>query len=564
MMHDLKILFIILVLLCTTGNLCQAQNSDKTNTDAAVDTNIVEILMKEHNKSKLEYKIVETKESINRSRINNNQAELGRLLLLLGSLYMEIGEYETSLNTLDELNKTTHDDTLRLKIHYNKASIYGRTMKYDAAIEELSLLRKLNETLNNKTIEAYALNQIGVIYAMQKSLDVAQKYVEQSLALSIENNDYECMANAYSNLATFCNDADSSIGQYLGYSHKALHYYQLTGNNRYILSLYNDMVMRFWEHEMQDSVDVYLNRMFELMPRVDFPEEVARIGVNLFLMGKIENEDIILKMFERLEEDGYLENNIEILISSHYFNYKLASKDGDFEKALGFYQKYKSATDTFYMRLNTDKINIIERNFALENAQEVMKRKGQQRVMAGIIILLAFILIIILLTRIVINHKSKIKKATAQQATLQTKLDGKNKELVAYLMQLIKIKENNNKMIGYLRANSKNFKKENSEVISSMIADLKNNANDDFWTEFNLRFKDVNSEFYQKLSDHYPGLTVNERRLCAFLYLDMSTKEVANITGQSIDSINLARTRLRRKLGLTSQKSPINSFLQNL
>jgi len=301
-----------------------------------------------------------------------------------------------------------------------------------------------------------------------------------------------------------------------------------------------------------------------LMPQVDFPEEVARIGVNLFLMGKIKNEDIVLKMFERLEEDGYLKDNIEILISYYFFNFKLASRDKNFENALDFFQNYKSATDTFYMRLNTDKINIIERNFALEKQQEVMKRKDQQRVMAGIIILLLFILIIILLTLIVIKHKSRIKKASEEQHTLQTKLDGKNKEMVAYLMQLIKIKENNNKIISYLKANSKNFKKENTPVVNSMIADLRNNMNDDFWTEFNLRFKDVNQEFYQKLNDQYPDLTVNERRLCAFLYLDMSTKEVANITGQSVDSINLARTRLRRKLGLTSQKTPINTFLQNL
>jgi len=564
MLPDLKSLFIVAVLLCMFGNLCQAQNNDETNTDVAVDTNIVDILMKEHNKSKLEYKIVETKELINQARIDNNQVELERLLLLLGSLYMEIGEYETSLNTLDELSTTTNDDTIQLKIHYNKASIYGRTMKYDDAIDELLSLRSLNETIKNQTIEAYALNQIGVIYAMQKSMDVAQKYINASLAISIESNDYVCMANAYSNLASFCNDADSSIKQYLDYSHKALHYYNLTGNKNYILSLYNDMVMRFWEEEMQDSVDVYLNRMLELMPQVDFPEEVARIGVNLFLMGKIKNEDIVLKMFERLEEDGYLKDNIEILISYYFFNFKLASRDKNFENALDFFQNYKSATDTFYMRLNTDKINIIERNFALEKQQEVMKRKDQQRVMAGIIILLLFILIIILLTLIVIKHKSRIKKASEEQHTLQTKLDGKNKEMVAYLMQLIKIKENNNKIISYLKANSKNFKKENTPVVNSMIADLRNNMNDDFWTEFNLRFKDVNQEFYQKLNDQYPDLTVNERRLCAFLYLDMSTKEVANITGQSVDSINLARTRLRRKLGLTSQKTPINTFLQNL
>jgi DNA-binding CsgD family transcriptional regulator len=346
--------------------------------------------------------------------------------------------------------------------------------------------------------------------------------------------------------------------------HRALHYYEKVGNKKYILSLYNDMVMRFWKEEMHDSVNVYLNEIVELMPEVDFPEEVARIGVNLFLMGKIKDEKIVLKMFDRLQKDGYLKNNIEIFISYYYFKYKLQVRDENFEEALASYEKYKSATDSLYMRINPEKINIIEKNFALEKEQETLKRKNQQRLSVAIIILLLFLLVIVLLILIVVNHRSRIRKASQEHDTLQTKLEGKNKEMVAYLMQLIKIKETNHKIINYLKVNNKSLKKEESLLVNSMIADLRDNANNDFWTDFNLRFKDVNREFYQKLNDQYPTLTLNEHRLSAFLYLDMTTKEIANITGQSIDSINLARTRLRRKLGLTSTPTPINSFLQNL
>lgn len=74
----------------------------------------------------------------------------------------------------------------------------------------------------------------------------------------------------------------------------------------------------------------------------------------------------------------------------------------------------------------------------------------------------------------------------------------------------------------------------------------------------------MNHEFQEKSNNQYTDLTPNECRLCAFLYLDMTTKEIANITGQSIDSINLARTRLRNKVGLTSQNISINTFLKSL
>ena len=559
----LKRIIVVFFTLIILSDFSLAQSPDSANPKAAAGSNIIESLIKEHNKSKLEYKIVETRELLNQAR-NNDQKSAGNLMLKLGSLYMETGKFDASLQTLDELSRTTSNDTMRLKIYYTEASVYRLAMRYDEAIDELLSLRKLNLKVNDQTIEAYALNQIGVIYAMQKSTEIAEKYVNESLAISIANNDYTCMANAYSNLASFSSDADSNIVQYCYYVHRALHYYEKVDNKKYLLSLYNDMVMRFWKEEMHDSVNVYLNKIVELMPEVDFPEEVARIGVNLFLMGKIQDEDIILKMFDRLEKDGFLKNNIEIFIAYHYFKYKLEIRDKNFEEALASYEKYKSATDSLYMRINTEKINIIEKNYVLEKEQDALKRKNQQRLSASIIILLLFMLVIVLLVLIVVNHRSRIRKASQEQHTLQTKLEEKNKEMVAYLMQLIKIKETNNKIISYLKTNSRNLKKEESQLVNSMIADLRDNANNDFWTDFNLRFKDVNREFYQKLNDQYPTLTLNEHRLCAFLYLDMTTKEIANITGQSIDSINLARTRLRRKLGLTSTPTPINSFLQNL
>lgn len=131
-------------------------------------------------------------------------------------------------------------------------------------------------------------------------------------------------------------------------------------------------------------------------------------------------------------------------------------------------------------------------------------------------------------------------------------------------MQLIKVKGTNNRIIGNLQENRKDLKKENQWIVDTMILDLKNIEDNNFWEEFNLCFRDVNQEFQEKISNQYPDLIHNERRLCAFLYLDMTTKEIANITGQSIDSINLAKTRLRNKVGLTSQNISINTFLKSL
>lgn len=84
------------------------------------------------------------------------------------------------------------------------------------------------------------------------------------------------------------------------------------------------------------------------------------------------------------------------------------------------------------------------------------------------------------------------------------------------------------------------------------------------WEEFEYRFQQIHSGFYERLRQLHPDLTLNERRLCAFLRLDMMTKEISDITGQSIHAIKMARVRLRSKLGLTNTDQEIFDFLSGL
>ncbi len=84
------------------------------------------------------------------------------------------------------------------------------------------------------------------------------------------------------------------------------------------------------------------------------------------------------------------------------------------------------------------------------------------------------------------------------------------------------------------------------------------------WEEFEIRFSKTHAGFFEKLMHSFPELTLNERRLCAFLRLDMTTKEVSTITGQSIRAIEIARTRLRKKLNLSQTETSLFEFLSSL
>lgn len=83
------------------------------------------------------------------------------------------------------------------------------------------------------------------------------------------------------------------------------------------------------------------------------------------------------------------------------------------------------------------------------------------------------------------------------------------------------------------------------------------------WSEFELVFSNSYKDFYQILSNRYPLLTANERKLCIFLKLNMNNKDISNITLQSDEAIRKSRVRLRKKLGLERCVN-LSTFIQNL
>lgn len=78
-----------------------------------------------------------------------------------------------------------------------------------------------------------------------------------------------------------------------------------------------------------------------------------------------------------------------------------------------------------------------------------------------------------------------------------------------------------------------------------------------------MLFLKVNTDFYDKLNERFPVLTLNERKLCVFLKLSMTSKDIVQITFQSEEALKKARMRLRKKLELDRDEKLV-SFIQSI
>jgi hypothetical protein len=154
------------------------------------------------------------------------------------------------------------------------------------------------------------------------------------------------------------------------------------------------------------------------------------------------------------------------------------------------------------------------------------------------------------------------EKLEAEQVALRENLESRERELTANALFLLK----KNELIAHiaerlLKAKS-TFKQENQPIIQEIVRDLQASEDDHNWKEFEVHFTRVHSTFYQTLQERFPSLTPNERKLCAFLRLNMSTKDISAITQQSLNSITVARSRLRKKLQIEGEDVNLVDFLQ--
>ena len=72
----------------------------------------------------------------------------------------------------------------------------------------------------------------------------------------------------------------------------------------------------------------------------------------------------------------------------------------------------------------------------------------------------------------------------------------------------------------------------------------------EFWDVFQNNFDLIHEKFFRNLRERYPSLTATDLRFCALLRLNLSTKDIAQMTNLTIRGVEAARYRLRKKLDI--------------
>ena len=159
------------------------------------------------------------------------------------------------------------------------------------------------------------------------------------------------------------------------------------------------------------------------------------------------------------------------------------------------------------------------------------------------------------------NSDTVINEVTVDYYDLEDKLELKEKELVNEVMLRMSKDEVLKSTIKELASCRDALPEKERSALSPLIWKLRRSLNANMLAEFEASFSQIHQSFFENLQKDFPRLTHAEKRLCAFIRLNLSTKEIAMVMNQDPNSVRIARVRLRRKLGLTSKSESLSEFL---
>ncbi len=143
-------------------------------------------------------------------------------------------------------------------------------------------------------------------------------------------------------------------------------------------------------------------------------------------------------------------------------------------------------------------------------------------------------------------------------------IEDKDRELVSQLMVL----SNKNETLQYIKTNLneiiKTSKPEEKQIFRRMIDHINSTLmSTDNWENFMLHFEKIHPGFFSRLQAKFPSLTSKDLKLCSYLRLNMTTKEIAGLMNITPQSAEISRVRLRKKLSLT-RKDKLPDYISKI
>jgi tetratricopeptide (TPR) repeat protein len=521
--------------------------------------------------------------------------------------YLDITDnYDLTLLTLHKFRQLVgeKDEKEIAYIYLQLAS----TFCFMGNIDSLNYWQSQAEKFRSSTSSLYGnyLLVDGLKNSYLGKYSVAIKSLWQAISFFDKIGNKKGLAVAYNNLATNYGRLGDLVNQKLNLL-KAIDINKSLGYTYQLVMNYNNLGINYKQTNQIEKALKYYDLAYQELKRLENPFLLAQNLTNraniLEKQGNLKAAEKLFAECERVCE----ENNIQYGVMLTNLNlgnlYRLQKKYVDAsirlnkglaltkslnsvrEEALVYERlswlsrdmaDYKAAYtfQTKFHLLNDSLVNesVKKEAFALKEKYESEKKekeivtlsKKQLNYKYFILILIVCVLLLLVVLQGWRNkHKLVLLEKQKQELNrkyLKDVIENKEKELTSQVTLLAQMQQQVDELIQktskILSDNSTEqvkLKKIESLLKADPIHTLKN--------DFDVRLTSNNEDFFSLLLHKYPDLSPAELKLCAYLRLNPSTKDLALITNRSMRTIESTRTNIRKKMNLTSQENLVTHLL---
>lgn len=512
----------------------------------------------------------------------NNQSGVYWCYVGMGVAQKQCGNYNDAIICYEKALEIADKAGLKPEAAYcynNIGIVYRREGNNGKAMQNFEKALSCFTEMKDELLISDCFTNIGNLYLDQGDPFRALDYYNRAILSEAVKNDNYRMVSRYKNLA----DAYTTLKDFQNASlflEKAINMAAKTDDKVLLASCYSQVGDLNLANGSSDLGISYLKKSVDLFHSVGSKVEEAECLIELATAeigaGKIDNAFEHASQAEKLAEKSGVAKTI---LSVSNCMSKLWEKKGNSLKSLTYLKRTIQLKDSIFSLEKNRTVEEIEAGFTrskLENENQILsqKEKLQQqslriRNIAVSLLSICLILSIALIWLVYKRHIDSRSLAVREKVISQKEIDSLTENLQSKDRELASktlfITQKNN-MLQKLIQELDELKEDPGKTrfkIDRLQHELKTELSPNAWKEFEVQFNEVHPGFQPTLLEKFPELSPTERRLCAFLRLDMNTREICSLTGQSFKSIEVARTRIRKKMGL-SHEDNLSNFIASI
>lgn len=457
------------------------------------------------------------------------------------------------LGETDDLNQRDTRQLLRLYIHLGSlfTDMGMPTIGSDYYMTGLKYCR--DSVYDN--YKAMLYNNLGIIYAERDQPKQSEEYFRKALKINLHRNDHQATFISYGNL--------TELYSILGETEKALETSQLSLDYLDQRSNPDHLAnMRIQQGVLYSRIGQYDMALLRFSSAL---EQYRQLGdAKGIISGYLHIADNFLDWNQPDSAMAYtteacrlcqLHKRDKDLTGALKTMARIYRMKGQPEKALKLLEKTISMNDSIRNAENLMRMSNWENvtSIMLPDSENSSYKHNWTDILLWIFAAGALTMMTVLYLKLRHSHHQNLSDNAIGKRERELAIDKLNRELTTLSLEKLKLHEGISEICDGLRSvllelNPRETTKR--ENIRTQLNRLNSLADYDADEEFKLYFERVHPDFYQKLAALNADLTNRDMRLCALLYLGLNTKEIATITYREIRSVESARNRVRKKLGL--------------